>query len=173
MSQPPAVPSRPGTPKYYQSPPRRGDSWKPNRPGELVRDGQPHGAGLGSQGPDQGFAYSVARRIAAELHLQPGEHTDDVIAGCVPVALKRASQFMRGPSVHDVRIAYELFGFLDPSPSAALVNARKPLFDHVSHAHHKGGRQAIADLVPAALLKQPVGAIQDAVADWRQDALLR
>ena len=61
----------------------------------MFAEGQPKGDLLGSQGPDQGFAIKLARSLEAQLELTKNEHASDVIAGCVAVALKRASAFGR------------------------------------------------------------------------------
>lgn len=108
---------------------------------------------MGSQGPDQGYAIKLAKHIAPEVVLQPGEHFSDAMSGCVAVALKRASQFMRGPSIHDVRAAFGLFGFFESSLPAEQVAARKHLFSEVAHPHHYAERRLIADLVSADFLK--------------------
>ena len=47
--------------RLYTSPPRRPGSWTQDRPAELL-SGQPRGDRLGSPGPDQGFALTLAER---------------------------------------------------------------------------------------------------------------
>lgn len=167
MSQPKSVPGKLGATPYYESPPRREGSWRPNRPGEVFRDGQPHGAGLGSQGPDQGFAIKLANGLTDQLVLHRGEHASDAISGCVVVALKRASQFMRAPSIHDVKAAFNLFGFFDAAAAPQLVEARRELFAEVHHPHHYAERRAIADMVPADLLRLTPQQIEAAVPDFQ------
>lgn len=167
MSQPQFVPSAPGTPAHYTSPPKRNRSWTATRPGDVVRDGQPSGDLLGSQGPDQGFALTLARRFEPELVLYEGEHLADVQAGCVAVALKRASAFGRAPTIHDLRCAYSVFGFLNPTPDRELVALRKGLFEEVAHAHHYAERRHIVDAVSTDFLRRPHNQIIDDAADWR------
>jgi hypothetical protein len=101
--------------KAYSSPPWRTDSWFPDRPGELdlATGQQPEGTSLGVQGPDQGYAIKLANRFRGTLHLEPGEHEDDALAGALGVALRRSSLFGRAPVVHDLTIALTAFGFLD------------------------------------------------------------
>lgn len=108
---------------------------------------------MGSQGPDQGFAIKLANGLKDQLVLHSGEHAEDAVAGCVTVALKRASQFMRAPSIHDVKAAFNLFGFFDTAASMDLINKRRELFAEVHHPHHYAERRAIADMVPADLLR--------------------
>lgn len=166
MSQPQNVPVKPVASQHYVSPPRRDRVWNADRPGDVFADGQPKGALLGSQGPDQGFAIKLARNFENQLQLSDNEHADDVIAGCVAVALKRASAFGRAPTVHDVRCAFSIFGFLgDADPE--LIAIRKKLFEEVAHPHHYAERREIVDAVPTEFLRQPHSAILDQADDWR------
>src|SRR5947209_3423319 len=125
MAAPEFVPTKPTeNVRTYGSPPRRPDSWRAERPGDLGGVGQPQGASYGYQGPDQGYALVLARHFDGQLHLAPEEHPDDVSTGAVAVALKRASIFGRAPVVHDLRIAYTVWGFLDDAAAADLVVVR-------------------------------------------------
>jgi hypothetical protein len=125
-------------------------------------------ATLGSPGPDQGYALTLTSVFDDRLHLAPGEHRADVNAGCVAVAMKRASLFGRAPVVHDLRIAYSLFGFLDEDPPESLLEFRRELFAEVHHAVHYFERRAIVDLVPDDVLRQtPDEVVSRARADWR------
>ena len=156
----------------YESPPRRPESWLPDRPGELVEAGQPRGEQLGHQGPDQGYALRLARHLEGTLVLMRGEHERDALAGAVAVGLKRASLFGRAPVIHDLRVALTVWGFLDESPDPELVELRRHMFEEVSHPHHYGALRAIVDAVPASTLQLTPGfATQRYQADWR--ALLR
>jgi hypothetical protein len=137
--------------RAYESPPRRPDSWLPDRPGELVEGGQPRGDRLGHQGPDQGYALKLARQFEGKLTLTPGEHEKDALAGAVAVALKRASLFGRAPVVHDLTVALTVWGFLMEAPKE-LVELRKGLFEEVWHPHHYTELRRIVDLVPARTL---------------------
>jgi hypothetical protein len=112
----------------YRSPPRRPESWRSDRPGEVIGDGQPRGERLGHQGPDQGYMLSLARRFEGKLTLAPGEHERDALAGAVGVALKRASLFGRAPLVHDLTVALTIWGFLGDAPDD-LVALRTPLLE--------------------------------------------
>ena len=91
----------------------------------------------------------------------------DAKAGVVGVALKRGSLFGRAPVVHDLTLAFTLFGFLDESPDPALVDLRKELF--ASAAVHYAERRAIVDLVPEATLRMtPMQVAEAHAADWRR-----
>lgn len=166
MSQPQNVPVSPVASSHYNSPPRRDRVWSADRPGDVFADGQPSGALLGSQGPDQGFALKLARHFDDQLQLTDQEHRDDVVAGCVAVALKRASAFMRAPTVHDVRCAFAIFGYLDRA-DPELVAVRTRLFEEVAHPHHYAERRAIADAVAIEFLRQPHAHILEQASDWR------
>ena len=113
MSAPEFVPRKAGrSGKAYESPPRRPDSWLAVRPGDLEGRARPGGPGLGVQGPDQGYALTLARRLRDQLVLTEGESADDAIAGSLGVALRRAALFGRAPVIDDLRVAFSLFGFL-------------------------------------------------------------
>ena len=126
-------------------------AWTTNRPAE-VRGGQPSGRKLGSPGPDQGYAIKLANMFHGKLRLANGEHEHDVIVGCLNVAMKRASLFGRAPVVHDLDVAFRVFGFLgdDPAP-ADLIAMRTSLFEAAGH-HYEVQRQ-IADMVPESTLR--------------------
>lgn len=139
----------------------------PDRPADIVGF-QPQGDQLGYQGPDQGYAIKLANGFGDRLHLQPGEHRADAIKGCLGIGLRRASLFSRAPVIHDLTIAFTIWGFLDPAPPAELVAARKPLFSGLGHGHHYTVARAIVDLVPEATLALNPQQVAAAYAtDWR------
>ncbi len=135
-----------------------------DRPGEVVGAAPPVGAGLGSQGPDQGYALKLAERFAGRLVLAAGERSDDALAGCVAVALRRASLFGRAPVVHDLRLALELFGFLGDA-DADLVAWRRPRFAGAAGHHGYHVRLHLADLVPTETLRLTPDAAR--AENWR------
>ncbi len=137
----------------YRGPLRLLGPWTADRPGEIVGEGQPNGERLGVQGPDQGYALLLARTLVPRLRLAAGEHLDDVVVGCVGVALKRSALFGRAPVLADLEVAVGRFGFFGDSPSAALVEKRHGLFAGVAHHHHYAAARSIADLVSEDLLR--------------------
>ncbi len=168
MAAPEYVPSAPTTAKHYSSPPQRARAWSTSRPGETFGSDPSAGTRLGAQGPDQGFALTLTKVFDSKLHLVDGEHAADVHAGCVGVATKRASQFHRAPVVHDLRIAYTLFGFLDEKPAADLLEFRRELFAEVHYSFHYFERRAIADLVSDETLAQTPDQVATRYrADWK------
>jgi hypothetical protein len=138
------------------------DTWSPTRPGELVGR-QPSGRGLGYQGPDQGFALAIAEHFRDRLILKPGEREDDAIRGCLVVALRRASMFGRAPTVHDLTVAFVIWGFLRQDPPEELVKLRRPIFEGVGNVvHHYAEARAIADMVPESTLRMTHQQVQAA-----------
>ncbi|MGI8664351.1 MAG: hypothetical protein ACR2LQ_14245 [Acidimicrobiales bacterium] len=169
MAAPEFVPIKPteGV-RAYASPPRRPDSWRAERPGDLGGAGQPHGDAYGNQGPDQGYVLGLVRRFDGVLHLASDEHRDDVAAGAVTVALKRASLFGRAPVMHDVSVAYTVWGFLDDHAAGELVGLRTKVFAGVAHAHHYDALRRIADSVPDATLRlTPQQVAEQHATSWR------
>ena len=153
--------------RSYESPPRRPDPWMADRPADLPF-GQPEGGRFGNQGPDQGYVLTLLPLFEGKLHLAEGEDIADVRAGCVDVALKRASLLGRAPVVHDLTVAFGLFGYLDPSPPADLVEVRRDLFAAVSNPHHYELRRAVPDAVPESTLRKSHAAVlAEHARDWR------
>ena len=144
--------------------------WVADRPGELT-EGQPVGAGLGVPGPDQGYALRLARRFEDRLVLDPGEHMEDVVAGCVGVALRRAACFGRAPVAADLEVAFRVFGFLPPDPDEALLAWRKELFAGVSHPHHYTEARHLAGVVPEAVLRMAPSEVEAACTADRGELL--
>lgn len=167
MAAPEYVPVRPmDDPRVYESPPRRPDPWKADRPGDL-KGGQPYGERFGVPGPDQGYALKVAHDVFRPL-LRPGRlGVDDVIAGCLGIALRRAALFGRAPVAHDLRLAFSLWGFLDDEAlvDPALVALRERLFAEVGHHHHYAEARAVVDAVPESTLRLAHTDVR--AADWR------
>lgn len=175
MAAPEHVPVKPGQQvRTYGSPPRRSDSWLPDRPADFADEHrQPHGDLLGSPGPDQGYALKLARLVEPELCLAEGEHARDALAGIVAIGLKRASLHGRAPVIHDLRVAATLFGYLDPAADPVLVRLRRELFEEVGHFHHYTELRGIVDLVPADVLRQSPEQVADRyAASWRDQLVL-
>ena len=138
-----------------------------DRPGEVVGAEPPAGAGMGCQGPDQGYALKLAERFGGRLVLAAGEREDDALAGCCAVALRRASLFGRAPVVHDLRLALELFGFLEDA-DAALVDWRRPLVAGAAGHHGYHVKLRLAELVPEETLRSTPSSVSEACSkDWR------
>jgi hypothetical protein len=167
VAAPEYVPLTPLQPvRGYQSPPRRPDSWRPDRPGDSDV-GYDRGNLLGSQGPDQGYVYVLARRFQGQLQLAADEREEDALAGASAVALKRASLFGRAPVLADLTVALTVWGFLgDAAPD--LIAFRQPRFAEVSHPHHYAALRRMVDMVPDDVLRRSQDDVAAAHrADWR------
>jgi hypothetical protein len=137
--------------------------WTADRPGELGA-AQPEGRTLGNQGPDQGYGLKLARRFVDRLVLD-GVHVEDAVAGCLGVGLHRASLFGRAPMIHDLDIAYRVWGFLGDAPPE-LIALRAPLFEAASH--HYWDQRAIVDRVPESTLRLSHQTVASRFpTDWR------
>ncbi len=172
MAAPEFVPLRAtDDPRSYKSSPWLGDDWRADRPGDVVDSGghpDLDAGRMGAPGPDQGYLLTLLPLLRGELHLSDGEHLGDVEAGAVAVALKRASIFGRAPIVHDLRVAYTVWGYLDPTAPAELVVERRRRFEGVRlSALHYPELRAVADAVPEATLRKTPSQIADSyVARW-------
>jgi hypothetical protein len=136
----------------YRSPDVVPDAWTSDRPGDLSGR-QPSGPRLGYQGPDQGYALTLASRLKPQLVLSDNEHAADAVAGCTAVALRRASMYGRAPVIHDLRIAFTIWGFLDTAPPAELVALRVKMFEGAGEVHQYDTVRAIAEQVPESTLR--------------------
>lgn len=165
MAAPDNVPTRSTAPRSYRSPDVVPASWSAARPAALGV-AQPLGAGLGHQGPDQGYALSLTRRFDERLVLVDREHRPDVYAGAVQIAMKRASMYGRAPMIHDIEIALRVWGFLDDAPDD-LIAARR-CFEGVANPHHWRELRAVVDMVPFTSLSETAASVASAHgADWR------
>ena len=136
----------------YRSPDVVPDAWTPDRPGDLSGR-QPTGPRLGFQGPDQGYALTLASRLKPLPVLSDNEHPADAVAGCTAVAMRRASMYGRAPVIYDLRIAFTIWGFLDTAPPAELVALRVNMFEGVGAAHRYDAVRDIVGQVPESTLR--------------------
>ena len=135
-----------------------------NRPGELRSPTAPHGKGVGATGPDQGYAFSLASRLAPRLHLADGEDRRDIALGVALLGSRRAAVAGRAPCSYDLVAAAGLFGFLCEAP-AELVAHRRALFKGVSHSYE--AQRALVDSVTDDALRQASSETTD-LATWRE-----
>jgi hypothetical protein len=124
---------------------------------------------MGAPGPDQGYVLTLLPVIRPEVQLLDGELLADAEAGAVAIALKRASLFGRAPVIHDLRVAYTVWGFLDGTVADDLAAERKRRFEGIRlTAHHYPELRAVADAVPEATLRMTPAAVAEAHAkNWR------
>lgn len=169
MAAPEFVPTDPTQrTRTYAAPPSRKRSWTADRAGD-VRGGQPSGARLGTQGPDQGYAFTLVKAFEDRLVLG-AVHRADAVAGAVAVAMKRAALFGRAPVIHDLTAGFGVFGFLDDDAPAELVAWREANFDEIHTEHHYSERRELVDRVGDEVLRRPHAAIlADYEADWTRN----
>jgi hypothetical protein len=125
-------------------------AWTTSRPAELVVPTPVRGRGTGTPGPDSGFALRLAKRFEHDLRLDVGESEHDVVLGVALIAAKRAALFGRAPCIYDVRLALNLWGFLEDAP-AELKVARRAAFSGVGHDYVV--QRALVDDIPEETLR--------------------
>lgn len=155
--------------RTYESPEHVPEGWSPDRPAE-IQGRQPAGARLGYQGPDQGYVLSLSERMRNKLCVSAAESVSDALRGGINIALRRASLFGRAPVIHDLTIAFTIWGLLDPNAAPDLVARRTELFEGVGNtSHHYTQGRIIADLVPESTLRLTPEAAKSAYAGgtWR------
>lgn len=138
-------------------------AWWPTRPGDLAKPFQPVGRDFGVPGPDQGYALLLARRFEHRLVLQPHEHGQDAVAGCVATALRRSALFGHAPSARDLEHAFTLWGFLSQPPQG-LGEMREPLFKGAAEDYWR--RRRIASAVPEQTLRMQAHQLREHLERW-------
>jgi hypothetical protein len=145
MTQPKFVPTLPEDQvrdAYQLEQPR---PWQADRPADFTPGRFVTGHGRGVQGPDQGYAFRLARRFEEKLTLTEGESFEDISAAGVAIALRRAALFGRAPVTADLELAFSLLGCLRPgAPGASGAGGAADAGDAGSGS---GGSAAPADLV--------------------------
>lgn len=164
MAVDPYVPTRPeDAPRRSTAvPPPAG--WRAVRPGDLG-PAQPSGRLLGTPGPDQGYALTLAERFKDRLEIAPPETAHDALALGAEVAMKRAALFGRAPVLADVEVGLTLFGWLGGAPPD-LVEWRR--LAAAGAAEDYARRRTLVDAVPEAVLRRHPGEIRDGLDRWRQ-----
>jgi hypothetical protein len=132
-------------------------AWTTDRPAELKGPTMRQGASIGTPGPDSGFALRLAHRFDDDLKLGEGESAHDVLLGVALVASKRAALFGRAPCIYDVKLALNLWGFLDVVP-AGVQEKRREQFSSISHDYV--AQRALVDSVPEETLRQSPDAVR-------------
>jgi hypothetical protein len=120
------------------------------RPGELRSPSVPTGKGVGTTGPDQGFALTLAHRLTPSLHLEEGEDRHDVSLGLALLASRRSALAGRAPCLYDVQVAAGLFGYLSAAPED-LVAYRHSRFAGLVHSYES--QRKLVDSVPETALR--------------------
>ena len=170
MAAPQFVPVNPvDKVKAYESNDHVPETWKPDRPGELIGR-QPAGKRIGFQGPDQGYGLLLAEKLRERVQAQPGESVDDLLRGALNIGLRRSSMYGRAPVIHDLTMALTMWGCFDVNPTAELIAARKAAFGglrHVTH-HYEAGR-TVVDSIPEATMRMSPSQVEAAYPSrWRE-----
>jgi hypothetical protein len=168
MATPEYVPIKPmDDVRVYESPPRRPDPWRSDRPGDLAAE-NPKGGDFGNPGPDQGYALHLVDLLRDRMKLATGELWPDVRAGCMLLALKRASLFGRAPVIYDLKVAATVWGYFDETELSALIALRLPLFAAVSHGQHYLEQRRLVNAVSDDVLRlTPAEVTRRHAEDWR------
>ena len=138
--------------------------WRQDRPAELLSPELPKGHRFGSPGPDQGYGLTLAKRFEERLELADGEHGEDAVTGCLGVGLRRASIFGRAPVIHDMELAFTMFGFLGGAPPD-LVAFRAPLLRGAAHSYWV--QRDVVDKVAEPTLRLTPAQARDKLSEWR------
>jgi len=133
------------------------------RPGELRSPTVPTGRGVGTTGPDQGYALLLAHRLEGSLRLAPDEDPHDVGLGVALLGSRRAALAGRAPCAYDLEVAAGLFGYLADAPPD-LVAFRGTLFRGLAHRYDQ--QRALIDAVPTDALRLTPADVADP-SRWR------
>jgi hypothetical protein len=144
--------------------------WRPDRPGDLRGPVVGHGELWGNQGPNVGYAYTLAERAKDRFRLGPHEHVDDVVAVVAEIAGKRAALFGRAPVIHDVEHAMTVLGY-DGSAGAEFSEARTLLVLDAAHDYKR--RRSIVDGVSEEMLRSTGTELKDRIEAWRSAIISR
>lgn len=135
----------------WESPPHVPEAWTLDRPAEVAEGRQPKGPRLGYPGPDIGYTLTLAELLRPKIRVTPGVLVDDAMVGCVGMAMRRAAGYGRAPVMHDLRLSFTIWGFLDDLPPTDLVEFRRPLFQGAGHDYEIA--RAIVDRIPESTLR--------------------
>ena len=137
-------------------------AWEPTRPGDNPV-GQPVGPLRGAQGPNIGYAYTLANRIKDRLKVAPHEYVGDALVVVAEIGARRAASFGRAPVIRDVEFAASILGYDDAHDDFAPARTR--LVQDAAHAYYR--RRAIIDSVPDELLRATPAEARNLIAQWR------
>lgn len=138
--------------------------WRQDRPAELLSPDLPTGHRFGSPGPDQGYGLTLAARFVDRLELAENEHAEDAVTGCLGVGLRRASIFGRAPVIHDLDLAFTLFGYLGGAPDD-LVAFRVTLLQGAAHSYWV--QRDVVDKVKESTLRMTPAQVRAKSSEWR------
>ena len=120
------------------------------------------GAGIGTPGPDSGFALRLAHRFEDELELGEGESAHDVLLGVALVASKRAALFGRAPCIYDVPPGAQPVGLPRRRPGRRPGHAAGGVLLHLPRLRGAAGarrRRPRGDAPARARTRSALGAV--------------
>ena len=124
---------------------------RPKKAGLLGSPSDSSGAGRGTTGPDAGYALTLAERAVQNATLERGESTHDIVVGVAMLAAKRAALSGRGPTMSDVTVVLDLFGFRSDLTDDEASDRRRR-FSGIAHSYV--AQRALVDSVNENLLNQ-------------------
>ena len=134
--------------RAYESPPRRPDQWRADRPGDLAGRPARRAPSSACPGPDQGYAPQAGRRAVPRRCSSPvavASTTPSPAASASPSSGRRCSAGR--PIAHDLRVAFTMWGFLDDARPPSSSRLREAWFAGVAHPHHYAEARRIVDAV--------------------------
>ena len=155
-------------PRSYSSPDHVPSPWKNDQPAAITSR-QPSGNRLGHQGPDQGYALKLAEGLRDSVVLQLNESADDAICGSLAIALRRASKYGRAPVIHDLKVAFGIWGWMLLDPPSDLIAQRRKLFAGLGNVtHHYSETRQLVDMIPeSTMLMTPEQVRTGMPGSWR------
>ena len=143
--------------------------WTTSRPAELiVPDHAPRAPTSGRRGPTRASRSAWRNASSTSSSWARASRSTMCCSASALVASKRAALFGRAPCIYDVRLALDLWGFLDDAP-ADVRAARRAAFSSISHDYV--AQRALVDSVPEETLRlSPDEAARGAVPPPRRGA---
>jgi hypothetical protein len=120
---------------------------------------------MGSPGPDQGYALTLAERFADRVQVEPPEKVHEALVAGAALAMRRASIFGRAPVMADLEVGLRLLGYLGGAPPEMVEWRRLAL---AGAAHDYPRLRAVVDAVPAAVLRRPPAEVAETLPRWRE-----
>ena len=117
-------------------------------------------------GPNVGYAYTLAERVARTGCGSARTSTlDDAVAVVAEIAAKRAAIFGRAPVIDDVDVAIDAARLRRRRPTTP--SSRSVRSSCTSAAHEYLRRRTMVDAVPESLLRKRMAEVAESVDAWR------
>jgi hypothetical protein len=111
----------------------------------------------------------LAEGLRDSVVLQLNESADDAICGSLAIALRRASKYGRAPVIHDLKVAFGIWGWMLLDPPSDLVAQRRKLFAGLGNVtHHYSETRQLVDMIPeSTMLMTPEQVRTGMPGSWR------